>query len=151
METMAKRRTRTTSVDAGDRDGLTTEERKELTRLRREYRLLRLDVEVLKRAKGIPVLQAHPSALRTSSRDAVKGSRRSPSPGRVRRRFSSREPGVRLRARLLDNAIRIRHGDLAVPCSDPVAPPPFLRIHSEPAARRRHRRTPRRAADSAVP
>jgi transposase len=37
-------------VDAGERDGLTTEERKELTRLRRENHSLRLDVEVLKRA-----------------------------------------------------------------------------------------------------
>jgi transposase len=37
-------------VDAGERDGLTTEERKELSRLRRENRSLRLDVEVLKRA-----------------------------------------------------------------------------------------------------
>jgi transposase len=37
-------------VDNGERDGLTTEERKELSRLRRENRSLRLDVEVLKRA-----------------------------------------------------------------------------------------------------
>ena len=37
-------------VDNGERDGLTTEERKELSRLRRENRSLKLDVEVLKRA-----------------------------------------------------------------------------------------------------
>jgi transposase len=37
-------------VDSGERDGLTTEERKELARLRRENRSLKLDVEVLKRA-----------------------------------------------------------------------------------------------------
>jgi transposase len=37
-------------VDAGERDGLTTEERQELTRLRRENRSLKLDVDVLKRA-----------------------------------------------------------------------------------------------------
>jgi len=37
-------------TDAGERPGLTTEERAELTRLRRENRSLREDVEVLKRA-----------------------------------------------------------------------------------------------------
>lgn len=37
-------------IDDGGRDGLTTEERQELTRLRRENRSLREDVEVLKRA-----------------------------------------------------------------------------------------------------
>ena len=37
-------------TDAGDRPGLTTEERAELTRLRRENRSLKEDVEVLKRA-----------------------------------------------------------------------------------------------------
>lgn len=38
------------AVDAGEREGLTTEEREELSRLRRENRRLREDVEVLKRA-----------------------------------------------------------------------------------------------------
>ena len=37
-------------IDAGARNGLTTEERAELTRLRRENRSLKEDVEVLKRA-----------------------------------------------------------------------------------------------------
>ena len=37
-------------VDAGRQDGLTTEERQELTQLRRENRRLREDVEILKRA-----------------------------------------------------------------------------------------------------
>jgi len=37
-------------IDAGERPGLTSEERAELTRLRRENRSLREDVEVLKRA-----------------------------------------------------------------------------------------------------
>jgi transposase len=37
-------------VDAGQRDGLTTAEREELTQLRRENRRLREDVEILKRA-----------------------------------------------------------------------------------------------------
>jgi len=37
-------------TDAGERPGLTTEERTELTKLRRENRSLREDVEILKRA-----------------------------------------------------------------------------------------------------
>jgi transposase len=37
-------------IDEGERPGLTTEERVELTKLRRENRSLREDVEVLKRA-----------------------------------------------------------------------------------------------------
>jgi len=37
-------------IDAGARNGLTTEEREELSRLRRENRSLKEDVEVLKRA-----------------------------------------------------------------------------------------------------
>jgi len=37
-------------TDAGDRPGLTTEERTELTQLRRENRRLREDNETLKRA-----------------------------------------------------------------------------------------------------
>jgi transposase-like protein len=50
-------------TDAGDRPGLTSDEREELARLRRENRSLREDVEVLKRAtafcQGDPV-KAHP-------------------------------------------------------------------------------------------
>ena len=37
-------------IDQGERPGLTTGERAELTRLRRENRSLREDVEILKRA-----------------------------------------------------------------------------------------------------
>ena len=37
-------------IDQGERPGLTTEERDELTKLRRENRSLREDVEILKRA-----------------------------------------------------------------------------------------------------
>jgi transposase len=37
-------------TDAGERAGLTTEEKEELTRLRRENRSLKEDVEILKRA-----------------------------------------------------------------------------------------------------
>ena len=37
-------------IDAGTREGLTTDEKEELSRLRRENRRLREDVEILKRA-----------------------------------------------------------------------------------------------------
>ncbi len=37
-------------IDAGERDGLSTEDRQELTQLRRENRRLREDVEILRRA-----------------------------------------------------------------------------------------------------
>ncbi len=37
-------------IDAGERDGLTTEDHQELARLRRENRRLRDDVEILRRA-----------------------------------------------------------------------------------------------------
>lgn len=37
-------------VDAGRRDGLTSDEREELARLRRENRRLQADVDLLKRA-----------------------------------------------------------------------------------------------------
>jgi transposase len=40
-------------IDQGDRPGLTTEERVELTELRRQNRSLREDVEVLKRATAL--------------------------------------------------------------------------------------------------
>ena len=39
-------------IDRGERPGLTIEERDELTKLRRENRSLREDVEILKRAKA---------------------------------------------------------------------------------------------------
>ena len=38
-------------IDAGAREGLTSDEKEELSRLRRENRRLREDVEILKRAK----------------------------------------------------------------------------------------------------
>jgi transposase len=37
-------------IDRGERDGLTTEERQELTRLRRENKRLQMDVDILRRA-----------------------------------------------------------------------------------------------------
>lgn len=39
-----------TAVDAGERDGLTTAEREELRRLRREKRILREEREILRKA-----------------------------------------------------------------------------------------------------
>ncbi|WP_159401271.1 transposase, partial [Streptomyces sp. NRRL B-24484] len=49
-ETAVRDWVRQTQVDTGELDGLTSDEREELARLRRENRRLREDVEVLKRA-----------------------------------------------------------------------------------------------------
>jgi transposase len=49
-ETAVRAWVRQAEVDAGGREGLTTEERQELSQLRRENRKLREDNEVLKRA-----------------------------------------------------------------------------------------------------
>src|SRR5215468_2516163 len=49
-ETAVRRWVQRAAVDAGERDGLTTEEREELRRLRREVRVLRDERDILKRA-----------------------------------------------------------------------------------------------------
>jgi transposase len=49
-ETAVRRWVEQVAVDAGERDGLTTEEREELRRLRREVRVLRDERDILKRA-----------------------------------------------------------------------------------------------------
>ena len=49
-ETAVRAWVKQAEVDAGDRPGLTTEERQELARLRYENRQLRLDNDTLKRA-----------------------------------------------------------------------------------------------------
>jgi transposase len=49
-ETAVREWVKQAEIDTGERDGLTTEERQELTRLRRENRRLQEDVEILKRA-----------------------------------------------------------------------------------------------------
>ena len=49
-ETAVRRWVGQAAVDAGERDGLTTEEREELRRLRREMRVLREERDILKRA-----------------------------------------------------------------------------------------------------
>ncbi|MEU6237858.1 transposase [Kitasatospora sp. NPDC047058] len=48
--TAVRDRVRQAEVDAGQRDGLTSDEREELARLRRENRRLRGDVDILRRA-----------------------------------------------------------------------------------------------------
>jgi len=49
-ETAVRRWVGQAAVDAGECDGLTTEEREELRRLRREVRVLREERDILKRA-----------------------------------------------------------------------------------------------------
>ena len=49
-ETAVRRWVGQAAVDAGERDGLTTEEREELRRLRRENKVLREERDILKRA-----------------------------------------------------------------------------------------------------
>jgi len=49
-ETAVRRWVMQTEIDAGERDGLTTEERVELARLRKENRILREERDILKRA-----------------------------------------------------------------------------------------------------
>ncbi len=49
-ETAVRSWVKQADIDAGHRDGLTTQEREELAQLRRENRRLREDVEILKRA-----------------------------------------------------------------------------------------------------
>jgi transposase len=49
-ETAVRTWVRQAEVDAGERDGLSTEERQELSRLRRENKRLQADVDLLKRA-----------------------------------------------------------------------------------------------------
>ena len=56
-ETAVRRWVEQAAVDAGERDGLTTEEREELRRLRREVRVLRDERDILKRAAAFFVME----------------------------------------------------------------------------------------------
>jgi len=67
-ETAVRAWVRQAEVDGGARDGLTTEERQELSRLRREVRSLKEDVEVLKRAT---VFMQRPRLCRTRRRSRI--------------------------------------------------------------------------------
>jgi transposase len=49
-ETAVREWVKQAEIDTGDRPGLTTDEREELSRLRRENRRLQEDVDILKRA-----------------------------------------------------------------------------------------------------
>ena len=49
-ETAVREWVKQADIDAGNREGVTSEERKELAELRRENRRLREDVEILRRA-----------------------------------------------------------------------------------------------------
>ena len=51
---------RQADIDDGRRDGLTTGEREELARLRRENRVLREERDILKRAAGRPIAVSPP-------------------------------------------------------------------------------------------
>jgi transposase len=57
-ETAVRRWIAQADIDAGRRDGLTTAEREELTRLRRENRVLREERDILKKV-GMPLSRHH--------------------------------------------------------------------------------------------
>src|SRR5205807_5442493 len=61
------------AVDAGERDGLTTEEREELRRLRRENKVLRDERDILKRATSSRWRPDEPVPVRRGGEGSVSG------------------------------------------------------------------------------
>jgi transposase len=100
-ETAVRAWVRQAEIDDGQRDGLTSEERTELTRLRRENRSLKEDVEVLKRATAFFAketrLRRTPSSRRRRSpaRASTAPVACSRSPGPPSMHAASRRPTAR--------------------------------------------------------
>ncbi len=87
---------RQAEVDGGRREGLSTAEREELARLRKENRVLREERDILKRATAYvgDRCQGERSIMPSPRRRAGGGARRRSSPGRVAPCLGRRLVGV---------------------------------------------------------
>jgi len=59
-------------VDAGRVEGTTSDERAELVRLRRELRVAKMEIEILKRASAYFAREVLPDPLRSSGRQIAR-------------------------------------------------------------------------------